>query len=112
MAEPRTERTVTMHVYERSRPAAGMVRRVSGSNPEEGSAKTPQTGVFVRIDLHAIESGAGMKPFMEASGRERPDGKPRRRTAERFDDFGDTHGEHGRALTPSVWAVRATNCYS
>ena len=45
---------------------------VSGSSPEEGSAKGPEIGPFCfRIDLQVVERGQGMDPFMEPSGPKR-----------------------------------------
>jgi hypothetical protein len=38
---------------------------VSGSSPEEGSAKAPQSGVFSHDNLHHVQRVVGMEPFVK-----------------------------------------------
>src|SRR6266702_1924848 len=52
---------------------ASMVRRASPVRVRKRALQKPRSrGFFFRIELHVVERGAGMEPFMEPSGRKTP----------------------------------------
>jgi hypothetical protein len=69
--------------------AAGVPWLRSGSSPEEGSAKAPQSGALFREDFHDVQRGVGMEPFVQPSDaeRRRKNSQTGRRRADRIRPF-------------------------